>query len=154
MTNPIDTLDIYEEHEGLRAISPAKVLKIAQENELLRSNCAAQSREIDAQVEEIQHLRGHEPSVMECTDCGSQRIERKSIAQKSEANEPAASLGNVIDEAVRKLGETPSNVWEELRQDLAIYGFSASRRKADGTIERLAPEEWSFLAKPVRTSGA
>lgn len=32
----LDTLDIYEEHDGLRAISPAKVLKIVEENERLK----------------------------------------------------------------------------------------------------------------------
>lgn len=64
MTNELDDLPIYEEHAGLRAISPAKVLEIWRENQRLDERLETQKGVIVNHVEaerilnaEIERLR-------------------------------------------------------------------------------------------------
>lgn len=53
----LDSLDIYEEHEGLRAISPAKVLEIARARDEYKTWWERDSRSLSATLNELSLLR-------------------------------------------------------------------------------------------------
>lgn len=64
--------------------------------------------------------------------------------ERAFSEEPQRSI---VDEAIRKLGATDPQVWNDLRTDLMVFGVSCSRRKEDGTIERVEPNDVFFKAK-------